>query len=1270
MHFSKSISRLCATSLMTVSALAAFAVPVKITLGNMSPYMNLTEKSTGNAVDVGSGFMNYTLNLNSGEYTLELLSNNANRSSCGTIQISIPEESVSYTDATPYGLSVAMVTVSIGNRTDDGQYFQLGEDLVVSNLDVSSQQGETRVVDYRGSMSWNNVPTIVFPTIVGDSYRITVAPTEAHPTYSPATCQGTVSSVFGASANATMGYYMAYTITVPKDATLFVGKKIRHFMAFDEMTPVSVAEGEDGSSKVYTFSVSSSDPTCYYRVSMPGVMTHAGKFGAEKEKTSIVFTESDLRGHGTPDYYNHELTDNQYGNVADILLNVNKRGHLSMKMGDTKAIVANRVWQLVDDEVNNYFVEPDYHFTVLDENFQPSNAVVSVDDEGNITTNSNGTAIVLVTYDACYAHGYNNLDGSNNKNGDYDFWFGAKWSSLWAENTGIFVVTVGDGNAPDSESFVPNFVLDKALERDDKSIDSEIDVLYYLESENGYTYHYAPTGASKVEVANPIVDSEKNTLSYGEGFKAVAANEDGSYSVLLTFGRNIIRTTSTDGSVAYQVLSAKPCGYEVTNVSTPGGDIYPGDKIEVQFHGFYHPMMKLAGIYNQSASIHYANVNNAGELTQTPNQYTFAGNPSAQKLSTEISYEFDGNSLDLTDGTILVNGYGSNGGAHRDIDRSVGVNPSFNASITSEYWGLIPDVNIPVKTATGGVVLNVTPSDAEIIVKNGVGHVFVPNDQNQYILTPGTYSYSVEAEGYFSIIDNIEVGTEIIAKDIVLTKPTADQPAWDGSSVVKPVRVSAEEAATEAFSGMEGYYKVGSGYELAWIQKYVENNLATTNLVLTDDIDLNNQTWSSIGSVGGNSFSGAFEGNNHSIRNLYISGESTTDGIALIGQTSAGSTVRNLSVYGEVNVPNAFYVAGIVARAGIGVYENLANYANITAYKYVGGVIANLSASEGSQNVFSNLENHGNITACDAAAGVVSNLGSYTMYEFKNLVNTGDLTVVGSENVNTPTIGGLIASAVFGPSLTITDGYNTGDIISSEPTEETGAIIGDLMYSDYANSLTRVYYSGIVPGNRAFGTVSGVELNTQDVYAVATEDDTTEFADYVTFLPTESFENGNVAWLLRESFGQELGVEDTPVIDGERVYKVTYTSNLDQVNEVVIYTNAELPKLVSEEGYAGVWYTEKDGEKLTSVSEDSTLYVVFSENSGVGPDFADNAYIVYDGNRLTVKNMSGAVLNVYSADGASVASHRVTDDSFSVVLDLNHGVYIARCGSLSYKFSL
>ena len=72
MHISQSIGRIGIGALLLASTAAAYAVPVKFTFGNMTPYMNLTEKSTGNAVEVGEGYASYSADLASGDYVWSL----------------------------------------------------------------------------------------------------------------------------------------------------------------------------------------------------------------------------------------------------------------------------------------------------------------------------------------------------------------------------------------------------------------------------------------------------------------------------------------------------------------------------------------------------------------------------------------------------------------------------------------------------------------------------------------------------------------------------------------------------------------------------------------------------------------------------------------------------------------------------------------------------------------------------------------------------------------------------------------------------------------------------------------------------------------------------------------------------------------------------------------------------------------------------------------------------------------------------------------------
>ena len=469
-------------------------------------------------------------------------------------------------------------------------------------------------------------------------------------------------------------------VTVPTDATVFLGTKQRHYMPFDACQLASATINADGTT-TYAYLPVEGFSTYNYRVSLPGAMTQVGKFGVNSTHTDFTITREELINHGTADYCNHNTADNSFTNVADILLNGNERGHLTMQPGDTHTPVANRVWQIVDDISNNYFLSPDFSYRVVDEHFHDSSEVLALDSSGTLRAVGSGTAIVMVDYDACFAYGYNNLDGYYGRNADYNFWFGSTWSKLWAENVGILVVTVG------VNTFDPQL-----------GWDSELDVLYYPEESDGYHLAIANSEIAKAEVANPIVDSVANTVTYGEFHTADASN------VLLTFGRNILRLTDTLGAVAYQVISAKPMGHELTNLTHEGLAPAPGDEVMVQIHGLYHPMPKIAGIYNQSAYLHYTLNGSDEALTLGSGQYNFAGKPKAQQISLTIPTDCSESALTLTDGSIYINGYGSPGGAHRDIDPYTGVNPNTTASITAEYHGKLPDITIPVDQSANSII--------------------------------------------------------------------------------------------------------------------------------------------------------------------------------------------------------------------------------------------------------------------------------------------------------------------------------------------------------------------------------------------------------------------------------------------------------------------------------------------------------------------------------------------------------------------------------------
>ena len=86
--------------------------------------------------------------------------------------------------------------------------------------------------------------------------------------------------------------------------------------------------------------------------------------------------------------------------------------------------------------------------------------------------------------------------------------------------------------------------------------------------------------------------------------------------------------------------------------------------------------------------------------------------------------------------------------------------------------------------------------------------------------------------------------------------------------------------------------------------------------------------------------------------------------------------------------------------------------------------------------------------------------------------------------------------------------------------------------------------------------------------------------------------SGAVAYLLGEAYGQQIGADLHPVLGAAQVYKVTYTTNLSDIPDS-LYTNGTLPLFEDIEGYQTIWRTSPDGEVLTEITADSTLYVEY-----------------------------------------------------------------------------
>jgi hypothetical protein len=675
-------------------AASASAAKISVKMNTVSRTMSLVNKATGEAVEVGEpeSYV-YTFEAPAGTYVLTGYASDGATVN-GTIELN-------FTDEDNQSFSLWTPTVYATNKTGT-TYWAIGEDYTI-DLTVSSNTGEKQVITMGNSTTAGRA---TFLALNGNSYYLSFIPSDAHAAegYMAFEKSGTLTTSSTLSGAIPMGG--DFTITVPEDATLFFGKKTAAYIKFTEIEPTTVAT-EDGATK-YTYHIPQGS-VYNFRTWKPGSLTLGGYFTystTESKRPTIVFTDEDYTARNPKDI-EHSTEWNKGCETGNILVNVNERGHLNLSIGETFDALAMRSWQAIDTITNNYYIDPDYHYYVYDVDGNPSTGVIEienantgVDPWATIKAVGEGTAIVLVTYDAIDLNYYN-------ANGVKTTYYGGDfWGAIWPENTAAYVVTVGQ---PVSTAN-PNMTINVGYNPVDKNagdyVDAEHDIFYYLDSEEGAKYTFTPEGISKVEIAYPVIGEQMATYK-GFGTEGVTANNDGSYTLLLKKGRQIVRLTDTTGAVIYQVLTAKPCSYTVSNVTTPDSEVfYPGDQVTVQFSDLIDPVNKLATIYNMYANIIFNSTPKGITAQGTKKQYVFSSTATAQAATFTIpeDYDVDANpQLVLSDGSIKESGYGDPYGNHRIISRANGRSANFTAASRTCYFSSLPDVAIKVSKRESGV---------------------------------------------------------------------------------------------------------------------------------------------------------------------------------------------------------------------------------------------------------------------------------------------------------------------------------------------------------------------------------------------------------------------------------------------------------------------------------------------------------------------------------------------------------------------------------------
>ena len=1082
---------------------SAQAALVEVTMNSVTKTMTL-QNANGDPIaeDSHSGNV-YVFNaLLAGEYTL--YGYNSSDELNGTFAFQVGDDDMS------------LQIWTIPNVSVSNEGWEYGTDYTIENLEVHSREGLTFDVTLG-----DNAGTKSVLTYDGGSVVLRFVPTAAREAegYVSAWDGRTVTGNTNIIAELPMGG--EFSSSCPADAEMAMmqkkggalGSGTIHYVPFTLIEPESVVT--NGDTKTYTWRLGQNSQY-NMRAWREGSLTQLLYFYYNTDPAkcpTINFTEADFAARN-PKWIDHNPRNLGRMNDCNILININEKGYLKMTSEQEYDLLAERDWQIIPNQTENYFLEPDYHYAVYNLDGQPDNSVVEIVPDGYIGSEwailrakAPGTAIVTITYDAASASQY-----AREKTARQDYYGGRYFGALWPENTAVFVVSVdAQTNGMDANMLLNEEYNENSARLAGRYVDAEHDVFYYINDEEYAEYSFKPTGVTSVEIAYPTI--RENDAIYNTGWHAVTKNADNTYTLHLKHGRQIVRMGDGTGKYIYQVLTAKHATRTITNRTNASTTRFlPGSNVLVQYDGLFHPANKLSGIYNMSAYITYNGVPTGQSLILSPNQYWFAGTPSAQAVSFTIPEDYTGTTYTLSDGVIQVLGYGDPIGNHRTIGKWSGRSPNFTVGAGATYFGALPDVVIPVtQPAETRARFICDPSDAEIIkVTNSLGIEVTADADGRFLLKEGENTVVAHHPARKRAPITVTINSDCPAEcDIPLVLETIPDNGWNGSDKTEPTKTS-------------GIYHIRNGAELAWFANQVNTVAAakTYKAVLDNDIDLCGYNWTPIGNSS-KKFAGEFDGQGYTIDNLYIVGERYLGlfGYLTYNTASVGAVIKNL-----------------VLRGSIESTYNSTTGANVGA---IVGQIQGMKARK--RTLISNVTNYVNITGMSSyVCGLV---GQAAFTDFDRCANYGNVSV---SNSNTTQVRDKYAAGfVVGDStIHITNSYNCGNIVS-------GNFVGGLFVGKDGKTwdalITNCYNTGYINATKSnnagssVGAIRNAKNTTDETPRVTNSYADADFLfnelNTIIVEDEEPWQSGEIAYKLGSAFGQHIGVDPLPVIGGMTVYE-------------------------------------------------------------------------------------------------------------------------------------
>lgn len=350
----------------------------------------------------------------------------------------------------------------------------------------------------------------------------------------------------------------------------------------------------------------------------------------------------------------------------------------------------------------------------------------------------------------------------------------------------------------------------------------------------------------------------------------------------------------------------------------------------------------------------------------------------------------DSGAVDIGDGCTFIMNSGTISGCRADDDAGaifIKGNASFlmnggtieNCS-AGNYGGAVKIRNTSRFTMNGGTISSCTAQQG--------GGVYV-DGSSTFTMNDGSIASYTAVNG---------------GNSVFVVKPSASFTMTGGTvdgSIALPYKVGNNTVYMDGLGTAAYPYQISTADQLKLFRDIVNGAGGQTQnrgayAVLTADIDLNNEPWTPIGPDRDSAYTGTFDGQGHTVKNLSVTVNVQPGRAGLFGCVKAG-TIRKLTVAGSVScTANQGWCGGIAGYAMDETIENCASLCTVSCTGIdarVGGIVGLVDYNSRTL-IIRDCYNIGKITGrSDNGSGDAGGIcGFYMNGKISNCYNVGEIT--------------------------------------------------------------------------------------------------------------------------------------------------------------------------------------------------------------------------------------------------------------------------------------